>query len=60
MATTSRDQIAVALPAGSLFLLGVGPRRAGLVGLLRFSSMAALVAWMILRGFSLDEAVEGK
>lgn len=44
----------VALPPGALNLLGVGPRRAGLVGALGFASLGALVAWLIVRAFSLE------
>jgi hypothetical protein len=51
---SSNDRVVVALPRGAVNFLGVSPARAGLVGVLGFGSLAALVAWLIVRAFSVE------
>jgi hypothetical protein len=47
-------RVVVALPRGAVNFLGVSPERAGLVGVLGFGSLAGVVAWLIVRAFSID------
>ncbi|MBF6558171.1 MAG: hypothetical protein IVW52_18860 [Acidimicrobiales bacterium] len=55
----ARDsRVLVALPRGAVNFLGVSPARAGLVGAMGFGSLSALVAYLVIRSFSIDGADE--